>query len=138
MYALCWTQHSVGSQMIRTGPRWMQLLLGNIGISGGGMNATARPLEHPRADRSRPVVEPADRLHGRCRPQAEQDYEGYITKRAAQPLRPNQLSYWKNYRSFFVSLMKSWWGDAATAENNWGFDYLPKLDKPYDMLQCSS
>ena len=31
--------------------------------------------------------------------------------------------------------MKSWWGDAATAENNWAYDYLPKLDKLYDMLQ---
>ncbi|MDN8972050.1 hypothetical protein Q0P32_14830, partial [Staphylococcus aureus] len=34
------------------------------------------------------------------------------------------------------SLMKSWWGDAATADNNWCFDHLPKLDKPYDMLQA--
>ena len=31
--------------------------------------------------------------------------------------------------------MKAWWGDAATADNHWGFDYLPKLDKLYDMLQ---
>ena len=31
--------------------------------------------------------------------------------------------------------MKAWWGKAATAENNWAFDYLPKLDKLYDMLQ---
>jgi formate dehydrogenase major subunit len=66
----------------------------------------------------------------------EQDYEGYIQKRAAQPLRPNQLSYWKNYRAFYVSMMKSWWGDAAKADNNWGYDYLPKLDKPYDLLQA--
>ena len=36
---------------------------------------------------------------------------------------------------FVVSLMKAWWGDGATAENNWAYDYLPKLDKLYDMLQ---
>src|SRR5256885_10300756 len=47
-------------------------------------------------------------------------------------LRPNQLSYWQNFNKFFVSLMKAWWGDAATAENHWGYDYLPKLDKSYE------
>ena len=66
--------------------------------------------------------------------QAEQDFDGYIKKRVQLPLRPNQLSYWKNYKAFHVSFMKSW-GDAATAENNWGYDYLPKLDKQYDLLQ---
>ena len=46
------------------------------------------------------------------------------------------MSYWQNYPKFFVSLQKAWWGDAATAENNWAFDYLPKLDKLYDVLQA--
>jgi formate dehydrogenase major subunit len=45
------------------------------------------------------------------------------------------MSYWQNYPKFHVSLMKAWYGPAATAENNWAFDYLPKLDKQYDMLQ---
>ncbi|TLZ41106.1 MAG: formate dehydrogenase, partial [Gammaproteobacteria bacterium] len=54
---------------------------------------------------------------------------------AFKPLRPNQLSYWQNFNKFYVSLMKAWWGDAATRENNWAYDYLPKLDKGYDMLQ---
>ena len=65
----------------------------------------------------------------------EQDYDQYIEARASKPLRPNQLSYWQNYGKFHVSLMKARWGDAATAENRWAFDYLPKLDKPYDLLQ---
>jgi formate dehydrogenase major subunit len=69
--------------------------------------------------------------------EAEQDWNAYVAKtRALKPLRPNQLSYYSNAKKFFVSFMKSWWGDAATAENNWAFDYLPKLDKPYDMLQA--
>jgi formate dehydrogenase major subunit len=68
--------------------------------------------------------------------QDEQDYDAYIAKRTQKPLRANQMSYWQNYPKFHVSLMKSWWGDAATADNNWCFDYLPKLDKPYDMLQA--
>jgi formate dehydrogenase major subunit len=65
----------------------------------------------------------------------EQDYGKYIESRTQKPLRPNQLSYWQNYSKFHVSLMKAWWGKSATAENNWAFDYLPKLDKLYDMLQ---
>jgi formate dehydrogenase major subunit len=133
MYALGWTQHSVGSQMIRTGAM-VQLLLGNIGIAGGGMNALRG---HSNIQGLTDLGLLSNLLPGYMTlpSQAEQDYEAYITKRAPQPLRPNQLSYWKNYRSFFVSLMKAWWGDAATAANNWGFDYLPKLDKSYDMLQ---
>ncbi|SOE74413.1 formate dehydrogenase (quinone-dependent) catalytic subunit [Burkholderia sp. OK233] len=133
MYALGWTQHSVGSQMIRTGAM-VQLLLGNIGIAGGGMNALRG---HSNIQGLTDLGLLSNLLPGYMTlpSQAEQDYDAYITKRATQPLRPNQLSYWKNYRSFFVSLMKAWWGDAATAGNNWCFDYLPKLDKSYDMLQ---
>jgi formate dehydrogenase major subunit len=119
--------------MIRTGAM-VQLLLGNIGIAGGGMNALRG---HSNIQGLTDLGLLSNLLPGYMTlpSQAEQDYEAYITKRAPQPLRPNQLSYWKNYRSFFVSLMKAWWGDAATAANNWGFDYLPKLDKSYDMLQ---
>src|SRR5262249_46995380 len=64
----------------------------------------------------------------------EQDYEAYIKARATKPLRPNQMSYWQNYPKFHVSLMKAWWGNAATKENNWAYDYLPKIDKGYDVL----
>jgi formate dehydrogenase-N alpha subunit len=45
------------------------------------------------------------------------------------------MSYWQNYGKFFVSNMKAWYGDAATEKNNWCYDWLPKLDKGYDILQ---
>lgn len=45
------------------------------------------------------------------------------------------MSYWQNYGKFRVSLIKAWFGDAASKENNWCFDWLPKLDKPHDVLQ---
>jgi len=133
LYALGWTHHSVGSQMIRTGAM-VQLLLGNIGVAGGGMNALRG---HSNIQGLTDLGLMSNLLTGYMTlpSQAEQDFDGYIAKRALQPLRPNQLSYWKNYRAFFVSLMKSWWGDAATADNHWGYDYLPKLDKPYDLMQ---
>ncbi|SAL72714.1 formate dehydrogenase subunit alpha [Caballeronia terrestris] len=133
LYALGWTHHSVGAQIIRTGAM-VQLLLGNIGIAGGGMNALRG---HSNIQGLTDLGLMSNLLPGYMTlpNEPEQDYETFITKRAAQPLRPNQLSYWKNYRAFHVSFMKSWWGDNATAENNFGFDFLPKLDKSYDMLQ---
>jgi formate dehydrogenase major subunit len=134
MYALGWTQHSTGSQMIRCAAM-VQLLLGNIGIPGGGMNALRG---HSNIQGLTDLGLMSNLLTGYMTlpGEKEQDYDKYIAARAFKPLRPNQLSYWQNYRKFFVSFMKSWWGDAATAENNWGFDYLPKLDKQYDMLQA--
>jgi formate dehydrogenase major subunit len=133
MYALGWTQHSTGSQMIRTGAM-VQLLLGNIGVSGGGMNALRG---HSNIQGLTDLGLLSNQLPGYISlpGQAEQDYAKYMAARALKPLRPNQLSYWQNTPKFFVSFMKAWWGDAATAENNWAYDYLPKLDKLYDMLQ---
>src|SRR5262245_55203667 len=58
-----------------------------------------------------------------------------MEKRTPKPLRPNQLNYWSNYPKFHVSLMKAWFGAAATKDNNWCYDWLPKLDKPHDVLQ---
>jgi formate dehydrogenase major subunit len=134
MYALGWTQHSVGSQMIRHGAM-VQLLLGNIGIAGGGMNALRG---HSNIQGLTDLGLMSNLLTGYLTlpNEAEQSYDQYIAARAFKPLRPNQLSYWQNYDKFFVSLMKAWWGEAATAENHWGYDYLPKLDKPYDLLQA--
>lgn len=133
MYALGWTQHSIGSQMIRTGAM-LQLMLGNIGIAGGGMNALRG---HSNIQGLTDLGLMSNLLPGYLTlpAESEQNYEDYIGVRTQNPLRPNQLSYWRNYPKFHVSLMKAWWGDAATAENNWAYEYLPKLDKPYDMLQ---
>jgi formate dehydrogenase major subunit len=132
MYALGWTQHSVGSQMIRTGAM-VQLLLGNIGVAGGGMNALRG---HSNIQGLTDLGLMVDLLPGYLSMprENEQDYEQYIAKRTQKPLRPNQMSYWQNYSKFHVSMMKAFWGAGATKENNWGYDYLAKLDKPYDML----
>jgi len=133
LYALGWTQHSTGAQIIRTGAM-VQLLLGNIGIAGGGMNALRG---HSNIQGLTDLGLMSNLLPGYMTlpTEAEQDFDKYIESRASKPLRPNQLSYWQNYKKFHVSLMKAWWGPAATAENNWAYDYLPKLDRLYDMLQ---
>ena len=133
MYALGWTQHSIGAQILRTGAM-VQLLCGNIGIAGGGMNALRG---HSNIQGLTDLGLLSSSLPGYLTlpRQAEQDYGKYIATRTQKPLRPGQMSYWQNYPKFHVSLMKAWYGSAATADNNWAFDYLPKLDKDYDMLQ---
>ena len=134
MYALGWTQHSQGAQMIRTGAL-VQLLLGNIGIAGGGMNALRG---HSNIQGLTDLGLLSNSLPGylSLAGEKEQDLDTYYKTRALKPLRPNQMSYWQNYPKFFVSLQKAWWGKAATAENDWAFHYLPKLDKLYDVLQA--
>jgi len=134
MYALGWTQHTNGSEMIRTAAI-MQLLLGNIGIAGGGMNALRG---HSNIQGLTDLGLLSNSLPGylSLAMESEQDLDTYYKTRALKPLRPNQMSYWQNYPKFFVSLQKAWWGDAATKDNNWAFDYLPKLDKLYDVLQA--
>ena len=134
LYALGWTQHSTGAETLRTGAM-VQLLLGNMGISGGGMNALRG---HSNIQGLTDLGLLTNMLPGYLTlpGEAEQDWNAYVAKRALQPLRPNQLSYYSNAKKFLVSFMKTWWGDAATEENNYAFDYLPKLDKPYDMMQA--
>ncbi len=133
LYALGWTQHSTGSQIIRTAAM-VQLLLGNIGRAGGGVNALRG---HSNIQGLTDLGLLSNLLPGYMTlpGEKETDYEQYIARRAPKPMRPGQLSYWQNYGKFHVSLMKSWFGGAATKENNWAFDYLPKLDKTYDVLQ---
>jgi len=133
MYALGWTQHSVGSQMIRTAAV-VQLLLGNVGMPGGGVNALRG---HSNIQGLTDLGLLSNLLPGylTLASEKEADYHAYIDKRTLKPLRPNQFNYWSNYPKFHVSLMKAWWGDKATKENNWCYDYLPKLDMEYDILR---
>jgi len=138
MYAMGTTQHTHGTQNIRA-YAILQLLLGNIGVAGGGINA----------------------LRGESNVQGSTDHcllwhilPGYLTPPNAtqQTLRahldaklatfgqydeeqgkwvtadPKSESWWLNYPKYFVSLLKSWWGDNATADNEFAYHYLPKLE----------
>jgi formate dehydrogenase major subunit len=133
LYALGWTQHTQGSQMIRTAAM-VQLLLGNVGMAGGGLNALRG---HSNIQGLTDLGLLTNLLPGYMTLPSEKevDYKAYIEKRTPKPMRPNQLNYWSNYPKFHVSLMKAWFGNAATRENNWCFDWLPKLDKSHDVLQ---
>jgi len=134
LYALGWTQHSQGSQMIRT-MAMIQLLLGNMGMPGGGMNALRG---HSNIQGLTDLGLLSHQLPGYLTmpTEADADYATYLEKRTPKPLRPNQMNYLSaNYGKFFVSLQKSWYGAAATKENDWAYGYLPKLDAPYDILR---
>jgi formate dehydrogenase major subunit len=135
MYALGWTQHSKGSQNIRC-MAMLQLILGNIGIRGGGMNALRG---HSNIQGLTDVGLMSNLMPGylTLASDSEPDFATYIGKRGFKPERPNQMSYWQNYKKFFVSFQKTMFGQAATAENDWAYHYLPKLDVPgYDMLRA--
>lgn len=134
MYALGWTQHSKGAQNIR-GMAMLQLILGNIGVRGGGMNALRG---HSNIQGLTDIGLMSDLIPGYLSipTESQPDWTTYMSRKGFKPLRPNQTSYWQNYPKFMVSFMKAMWGDAATAENDWAFHYLPKLDVPtYDILR---
>ena len=132
LYALGWTQHSVGSQNIRT-MAMIQLLLGNMGRPGGGVNALRG---HANVQGITDMCAYSETLSGYlgAPTEADPDFETYLGKRALKPLRPNQMSYWQNFPKFHVSLMKAYYGAAATKENNFAYDWVPKRDGAYDVL----
>ena len=135
MYALGWTQHSKGAQNIR-GMAMLQLILGNIGVRGGGMNALRG---HSNIQGLTDLGLMSNLIPGYLNIplERERDFATYMSTRGFKPLRPGQMSYWQNYKKFFVSFQKAMWGDAATPENDFAYDWLPKLDvASYDVLRA--
>jgi formate dehydrogenase major subunit len=135
LFALGWTQHSVGSQNIRA-MAMVQLLLGNIGVAGGGMNALRG---HSNIQGLTDVGLLSNQMPGYLflPTEAESTFDDYMKTRQFKPLRPGQTSYWQNYRKFIVSFQKAIYGDAARVDNDWAYDWLPKLDVPlYDIIRA--
>ena len=119
-YAVGWTQHTVGVQYIRTASI-IQLLLGNIGRPGGGIMALRG---HASIQGSTDIPTLYDILPGYLPMPAAEAHESlhdYIEQSSPQ------TGYWANMGAYTVSLLKAWWGDAATAENDFCFDHLPRL-----------
>ena len=118
LYAMGQTQFTSGSQNVRC-MAMVQLLLGNMGLPGGGVNA----------------------LRGHSNVQGSTDMAllfhlipGYMpspntalpTLEAYNATTPAAPSYWSNRPKFVASLLKAWYGDAATPENDFAYDFLPK------------
>jgi formate dehydrogenase major subunit len=120
VYSLGWTQHTVGVQFIRTAAI-LQLLLGNIGRPGGGVMALRG---HASIQGSTDIPTLFDLLPGYLpMPHAwgNEDLDTYVQAETVQK------GFWANTRSYMVSLLKAWWGEAATADNDFCYDYLPRL-----------
>ena len=122
VYSVGWTQHSVGVQYIRTGAI-LQLLLGNMGRPGGGVMALRG---HASIQGSTDIPTLFNILPGYLpMPNAAQHQS--LEQWVDAVRKPGSKGFWSNARAFQVNLLKAYWGDKATAENDFCFDYLPKI-----------
>src|SRR3990167_9429273 len=133
MYALGWTQHTTGAQNIRC-MAMNQLLLGNMGMPGGGVNAL-RGHANVQGITDLALLSTSTPGYLVLPNERETTFADYIKSRAFKPIRPGQTSFWQNYQKFWVSQQKAFFGAAATADNGWAYDYLPKFAAPYDTLK---
>jgi formate dehydrogenase major subunit len=125
VYAVGLTHHTTGSQMIRSGAV-LQLLLGNIGRPGGGMNAERG---HANIQGNTDNAISWEILPGYLKVPApgQRNLDDYVEESASKKADRNALNFFgENYRKFMVSLLKTWYGKRATKGNEFAFDYLPK------------
>src|SRR2546423_13789071 len=133
-YAVGWTQHTVGVQYIRTAAI-IQLLLGNIGRPGGGIMALRG---HASIQGSTDIPTLYDLLPGYVpMPHSGEswDLDSYVENHRSEG------GFWANFRDYAVSLLKAWWGEHARPDNDFCWDYLPRIsaghsayDTALDML----
>jgi formate dehydrogenase major subunit len=120
-YAVGWTQHTAGVQMIRAGAI-VQLLLGNVGRPGGGIMAMRG---HASIQGSSDIPTLYEIMPGYLpTPRATEDD---LTLAAYIEGGGRKRGWWSHFPNYIVSLLKAYFGDAATPENDFGFGYLPKL-----------
>src|SRR4051794_31246280 len=120
-YAVGWTQHTVGVQYIRTAAI-VQLLLGNIGRPGGGILALRG---HASIQGSTDIPTLFNILPGYIpmpHPQDHRNIDDFVEDNGPE------TGAWGSLRSYMVSLLKAWWGDAATEENDFAYDFLPRIN----------
>ncbi len=120
VYSVGWTQHTVGVQYIRTAAI-LQSLLGNIGRPGGGILALRGhasiqgSTDIPTLFNLLPGYIPMPHAH------SNEDLDSFVEAEGTEK------GYWAEMRAYTVSLLKAWWGPAATPDNDFCFDYLPRL-----------
>jgi len=130
MYALGWTQHTVGVQNIRLAAI-IQLLLGNIGVAGGGINALRG---EPNVQGSTDHCILWHILPGYMAvPNASwQTYDEYNKANTPVSGDPQSANWWQHKPKYLTSLLKGWFGDNASKENGFGYSMLPKVEPGED------
>src|SRR5580765_4083952 len=136
IYAVGWTQHTFGTQIIRTAAM-LQLMLGNVGRAGGGVNALRG---HSNIQGATDMGGVFDIFPGYLKVPipADTDLKTYLERTTPKTSKPDQwdsFNYWSNTPKFAVSYLKAMFGDAATKENDWAFHYMPKVDRNYSWTQ---
>jgi formate dehydrogenase major subunit len=125
MYALGWTHHSFSVQLIHAGAM-LQLLLGNIGMAGGGMNALRG---HANIQGGTDCGVAYHNLPGYIAMQKgeQQTLKQFTDAVTPKPLRPHSMNFWSNTNRFVVSQLKAFYGKEATKDNEFGYQMHPKL-----------
>ncbi len=132
IYAVGWTQHTFGTQIIRAAAM-LQLLLGNVGRAGGGVNALRGHANIQGATDMAGIYEILPGYLKMPNP-TDTDFNKYIeriTPKASKPHIWDSYNYWSNTPKFAVSYMKAMYGDAATKQTDWAFHYLPKINSNF-------
>jgi len=126
MYAMGTTQHTHGTQNIRA-YAILQLLLGNIGVAGGGINAL-RGESNVQGSTDHCLLWHI--LPGYLKVPLATDItlQDHLDRATPKSADPQSANWWQNYPKYMVSLLKSWYGDNATEENDFGFGWLPKCN----------
>lgn len=126
LYAMGWTQHTVGTQNIRA-MSMIQLLLGNIGIAGGGVNAL-RGESNVQGSTDHALL--FHILPGYLRAIRSENVklQDWLDAGTLKTKEPQSANWWGNFPKYAVSMLKAFWDDKATKENDFGYDWMPKLD----------
>ncbi len=132
MYAMGTTQHTVGTQNVRA-YAILQLLLGNVGIPGGGVNAM-RGESNVQGSTDFALLFHILPGYLRYPVATDRDLATYLKNSTPTTADPDSVNYWKNFPKFFISLMKAFFGDKATAANDFCYDYLPKAGGNYSFI----
>src|SRR5215470_17628948 len=136
IYAVGWTHHSFGTQIIRTAAI-LQLLLGNVGRAGGGVNALRG---HSNIQGATDMAGVFDIFPGYLKiPQpTDSDLATFLkrtTPTVSKPSGWDSYNYWSNTPKFMVSFLKSLYGDSAKKENDFNYQYLPKIDRHFSWAE---
>jgi formate dehydrogenase major subunit len=136
IYAVGWTQHTFGTQIIRTAAI-LQLLLGNVGRAGGGVNALRG---HSNIQGATDMGGVFDIFPGYLKIPAPSDTDlaaflKRTTPTVSKPDAWDSFNYWSNTPKFMVSFLKALYGDSAKKENDFNYHYLPKIDRKYSWTE---
>jgi len=125
MYAMGTTQHTVGAQNIRS-YCVLQLLLANIGVAGGGINAL-RGESNVQGSTDHCLLFHILPGYLKVPQSVDKSLDDYIKRATPTSKDPNSANWWQHTPKYIVSLLKAWYGDAAQPANQFGFHYLPKI-----------